>query len=441
MDGSRILAGESVSFASSNGRSCTVRAITDTDYHRHADAIRRLGLLIIPESGDVQGLIRSQSTGWTLAGKTDLSVLVFDDALPEPIGLVVAYPHSAGKHHPFDALHVAGTAIAGTHQRVCIGTRTLRTYLADLFAGFPWLLNVSVSAPDTKDDEGLMRFYERVGFKRFATGRCPAEGNRLLWLCQDTFGPQVREALGCGGEMSPPGTSINHWRLGHIEASPCIFFSTTSEKKYQHFKFLFNCYNIRLDRTRVLPQLIEPQVDSMESIDEIELVRQPLKIASRFIAKSGKVPFLIEDTMLFIEFFNRDYDHCVELPGHDTKRWWHQLGAERLIELMGETRRRRARFVSQIGAFYKREEYLYARGSIEGRIADMPRVSMDAELGAPATSPWFFHQVFIPDGSDLTLAEMDADVFAEFDYRRRCVENLLSTIKLRFGKQLLLDFS
>ncbi len=172
-------------------------------------------------------------------------------------------------------------------------------------------------------------------------------------------------------------------------------------------------------------ELTEPQIVDASADSELALVRHPLKLVARFLAAGKRTPFLVEDTMLFIEFFNSHYEADAELPGHDVKRWWRQLGTDGVLRLMGSTTLRRAHYVSQLGVYLGRDRYVYARGETHGRIAQHSRVADEALRGVPATSPWFFHSIFVPDGSTRTLAEMDAGEFASFDYRRRAVVELL----------------
>ena len=147
----------------------------------------------------------------------------------------------------------------------------------------------------------------------------------------------------------------------------------------------------------------------------------PLKLASRFITST---PCIIEDTMLFIEYFNRN-GGTWELPGLDTKRWLRQLGLNGLLDIMGNTSKRKARFVSQTGAYLKSNKYFYGRGETFGRIAFERAYINDKKYG---TYPCFFHLLFIPDGSNKTLAEMDMFEYAQFDYMRKSIVQLIRNI-------------
>ena len=133
--------------------------------------------------------------------------------------------------------------------------------------------------------------------------------------------------------------------------------------------------------------------------------------------------------MLFIEFFNR-CESAWELPGLDTKRWLRQLGLNGILDIIKESNMRKARFVSQTGAYIKSGNYCFGRGETNGRISDYVAVIDDAKYG---TYPYFFNLIFIPDGASKTLAEMDMFEFAKYDYMRKSIRQLIANIKKEMG--------
>ena len=66
-------------------------------------------------------------------------------------------------------------------------------------------------------------------------------------------------------------------------------------------------------------ELTEPQIESPDLEEEKKLVSLPLKTISRFILNEN-VPFTIEDTMLFVEFFNRNGKNWGSTGGKITAR-------------------------------------------------------------------------------------------------------------------------
>lgn len=204
---------------------------------------------------------------------------------------------------------------------------------------------------------------------------------------------------------------------------PIIYFASTNEKKKEIVKFIFHNYNIDVNFVKSPIELTEPQVEKPELEEERKLVSLPLKSISRFINKN-MVPYTIEDTMLFVEFFNRNGNQW-ELPGLDTKRWLRQMGLDGFLEIMGNTSKRRAKFVSQTGAYVKAKEYCYGRGEVYGTISYKKSEIMQPKYG---TYPYFFHLLFIPDGADKTLAEMDMYEYAQYDYMRISIVQLIKNL-------------
>lgn len=188
-------------------------------------------------------------------------------------------------------------------------------------------------------------------------------------------------------------------------------------------KFIFNNYNIDVIFVKYKAELTEPQIESPDLEEEKKLVSLPLKSFSRFISRE-KVPFIIEDTMLFIEFFNRNGKQW-ELPGLDTKRWLRQMGLDGILEIMGNTGTRKAKFVSQTGAYLRANNYCFGRGEVNGKIANYKSEIITPKYG---TYPYFFHLIFIPEGASKTLAEMDMFEYAQYDYMRKSIRMLIDEI-------------
>jgi inosine/xanthosine triphosphate pyrophosphatase family protein len=143
---------------------------------------------------------------------------------------------------------------------------------------------------------------------------------------------------------------------------------------------------------------------------------------------------MVEDTMLFIEHFNSDYNMNPILPGPDTKRWWMALKAEGLLRVLGTSSRRSAKYVCQIGVNYGPGQYEYFRHEQPGAIAGEIQISQSAVTNFPFTNATFFHSIFIPDGSTNTIAEMDSNEFLIYDYRRECIAKAVPMLR-RYGSR------
>lgn len=207
-----------------------------------------------------------------------------------------------------------------------------------------------------------------------------------------------------------------------------VFFSTGSAQKLQQYRYLLAAHGLSVEAVRPLPSLHEPQVDGSGAGAETVLVELPLKDLARFAARSATFPLIVEDTMLFIEHFNRDWTHPM-LPGPDTKRWWHALGNEGLLELLADSDRRQAQYVCQLGVLTREGRYHTFRAEVPGRISKAPRSAPESWAAFPQTNPTYFHQIFVPERADQTLAEMTSDTFECFDYRRRAVDEAVQTLR------------
>ena len=82
-------------------------------------------------------------------------------------------------------------------------------------------------------------------------------------------------------------------------------------------------------------------------------------------------------------------------PGVRSARWAEDPIARLLAELEGVTDRR-ARYVSELVAIAPGGQELRGTGTLEGRIADAPRGS----------EGFGYDPVFVPDGEELTVAEL-----------------------------------
>jgi inosine/xanthosine triphosphate pyrophosphatase family protein len=206
---------------------------------------------------------------------------------------------------------------------------------------------------------------------------------------------------------------------------PVLYFGSRSDKKLQQYGYLLRCFGAKLSQAKTLAPLTEPQVEGDGRDSEQALVSEPLKLFSRFTERDKSYPFVVEDTMLFIEHFNEDFKRRPILPGPDTKRWWAALGIDGVLRTMKGSKRRSAIYVCQLGANLAGGTYRYYRAEVQGQIALASRSSPLAEASFPYANPTFFHKIFVPDGSSRTLAEMEPSEFRLYDYRRKCLRDAI----------------
>jgi len=391
-----------------------------TDSLEDAQAVR-----VPPEPG-IRTLQR-QEFGHSQAEGSNKQVEKADVLLASPrpdgaVGSVLAATFSAyTDERPIEAVHLSFIQGKGADGSKAKDWLVIRRAADFLFSRLPWLLTVVVTDTPTSDKSDAEQ--QHVGFAKFWTG---ARGQELS--CFELSRDRWRESLGHGASLSPDD-SLSRMFGKSPEDPPAIFLGTGSPSKRTQYEYLLRCHGFEAKRASHGLLLPEPQVEGHGLHDETALVSEPLKYAARWLAKEHLYPFLIEDTMLFIEHFNRNYDEAPLLPGPDTKRWWAALGYEGILEALEGSRRRRAKYGCQIGLHTDRRQYKFFRAEVHGRIAYEARVAVPANEAFPYTNPTFFHPIFIPDGSDLTLAEMDAAGFARFDYRRRCLAKASGTMK------------
>lgn len=349
------------------------------------------------------------------------------------IGIIISYFRLADKKHIFDSLYIHRFAITPEYQNIGIGTETLKYFIKKSFKEIPWLLNISVQTNDCLENEYVIKFYQKFGFKDMYNIIYTDKTDILMLLERSSY--TICNAENIDEEelrLRHPRYNVAITGFEFEDVLPIIYFSSSNEKKKEIVKFIFNNYNIDVNFVTPPIELTEPQIEKPELEEERKLVSLPLKSVSRFI---NTVPYTIEDTMLFVEYFNRNGDRW-ELPGLDTKRWLRQMGLDGFLEIMGGTQKRKARFVSQTGAYIKPNRYYYGRGEIVGTIA-----YKKAEVIVPkyGTYPYFFHLLFVPEGADKTLAEMNMYEYAQYDYMRKSIIQLIGELsKDSFQRQLTL---
>lgn len=87
---------------------------------------------------------------------------------------------------------------------------------------------------------------------------------------------------------------------------------------------------------------------------------------------------------------------------------------KKLLKLMQGVKNRSAKFVSVITMIFDDETKIVARGEVKGSIAEKP--SGGAGFG--------YDPIFVPNGYDITFAEMDKEQKNKISHRRRALEAL-----------------
>jgi inosine/xanthosine triphosphate pyrophosphatase family protein len=202
---------------------------------------------------------------------------------------------------------------------------------------------------------------------------------------------------------------------------PVVYLHTGSDVKRHQYGYLLGELDLQIAQPADVPDKLEPQVEGCGAEAERVLVTTPLDAVAELVDRRRWYPFVVEDTMLFIEHFNRAYADEKILPGPDTKRWWRALGADGVLELMAGSDRRRARYVCQIGVLLGPGDPRVFRAEVDGSIAQRGAPAHGEAPAGDFPRSTFFHSIFVPDGATGTLASLDQDTFLRYDYRRRCL--------------------
>ena len=139
--------------------------------------------------------------------------------------------------------------------------------------------------------------------------------------------------------------------------------------------------------------LVEIQSDSLE-----EIAREKAKTAFAKVKRQ----IIVEDDGLFI-------DSLSGFPGQYSSFVFKTIGNDGILKLLAGSTKRSAYFLSLI-AFYDGRILSISEGRVNGRITD--RIT---EGG------WGYDPIFVPDGTDLTFAELDKSK-NEYSHRKRALE-------------------
>lgn len=186
-------------------------------------------------------------------------------------------------------------------------------------------------------------------------------------------------------------------------ASTLIFATGNSGKIKEVTQLLGNRYHILPMREAGLTEDIPEPYDTLEENAGIK--------SGTIYAKTGQNCFS-EDTGLFVDALNG-------APGVKSARYAgkqanNQDNIRRLLTEMNGQFNRQARFRTIISLRWNGTEHLF-EGICEGRILEAPR----GEQG------FGYDAVFVPEGSQLSFAEMDTTEKNSFSHRKKAVHQLI----------------
>jgi inosine triphosphate pyrophosphatase len=161
----------------------------------------------------------------------------------------------------------------------------------------------------------------------------------------------------------------------------------------------------------ILPNVewLDIDLPEFQELDAKEIIKQKLLEAYRH--KDGE--FMVEDTSLYFDCLNG-------FPGPLIKWFLKRLGNAGLAELVERYENDRAEAKTMIGYAKNRDEMYFFEGSIKGRIV-LPK--------GDTTFGW--DPIFLPDGYDVTFAEMSREQKHEISMRTNAAKQVRDFLSKR----------
>ena len=173
-----------------------------------------------------------------------------------------------------------------------------------------------------------------------------------------------------------------------------ITFASTNQNKFFEVQLILSTQNVSVEFAKI--SLVEIQSDSLE-----EIAREKAKTA---FAEVGR-QVIVEDDGLFI-------DSLGGFPGPYSSFVFRTIGNDGILKLLAGSTNRSAYFLSVI-AFYDGRILSISEGRVNGRITD--RITQGG---------WGYDPIFVPDGTDLTFAELKKSK-NEYSHRKRALEKFV----------------
>lgn len=150
------------------------------------------------------------------------------------------------------------------------------------------------------------------------------------------------------------------------------------------------------NKARYFSEIIGLDIEHMAAdVAEIQSLDLKEVVSAKAVAayKQLKRPVLVEDTSLVVAAMGK-------LPGTFIKWFLQEIGPEGVCRLADADHSRSA-YASAMFAYYDGKNLQVFEGGMQGKLADHPKGSAD----------FGWNPTFIPEGSDITLGEMEDDVF------------------------------
>ncbi|MDP2670901.1 MAG: RdgB/HAM1 family non-canonical purine NTP pyrophosphatase [bacterium] len=149
------------------------------------------------------------------------------------------------------------------------------------------------------------------------------------------------------------------------------------------------------------------EIDEVQSLDLVEIAQKKAKLA---FEQTGK-PLIVEDAGLFL-------DQWKGFPGPLVKHVLAAGGNQLLLQMM-EGVENRAASAQAVFAFHDGQKIHTFLGKVAGRLAKEEK-----------PGGWGWDPVFIPEGGELTYAEMGPEAKNQVSHRRQALEEFKKFLKV-----------
>lgn len=179
-----------------------------------------------------------------------------------------------------------------------------------------------------------------------------------------------------------------------------IYFITGNKSKFEEAKMIMD-EALRSSGLVLLQK--DLKLEEPQSIDQEEVVKSK---AEQAFSQIGK-PLICDDTAIYFEAYPR-------FPGTLTKFVFKSIGFKGVEKLLvGENRR--AYF--QTAVCYKdKDQCIVFKGTWKGRITEDVSNSFNPD--------WQYNSIFLPEGFDISLAELSIEERAKHSHRKKALEQL-----------------
>jgi XTP/dITP diphosphohydrolase len=189
-----------------------------------------------------------------------------------------------------------------------------------------------------------------------------------------------------------------------------IIFATNNENKLKEIRHI-------LGNSFELVSLSDLNIEEDIPEDKSTLEENAL-VKARYIHKSTGMNVFADDTGLEIEALNgKPGVHSARFAGENKNS---DANIEKVLSLLEKSENRKARFRTVIALIFNGKEYFF-EGRVSGNIISEKR----------GTEGFGYDPVFMPDGKNLTFAEMNLDEKNSISHRAIAFEKLREFLTLK----------